>query len=107
MKQITEAFRLSRVKEFLDTLSPLWTADAEPSLDDQIIALGRIDLGVVDVASNFVSRVSGFVNAVKRQVDMKEHLVEGVEPVGDADALDKELDAVERNLNCLKNPEAC
>ena len=107
MKQITEAFRLSSVKEFLDTVSPLWSADAEPSLDDQLIALGRIDLGVVDVISIFVSRVTGFVDAVKRQVDIKEHSVEGVDPVGDAEALDKELSAVERSLDCLKNSEAC
>ena len=98
-----EAFRNDDLKNQLDEVAPLLDPEAEIDLtaDATLERLGRLNLSVIERSEAFLNRIEIFVEAVERDLNVKERELTGLDPKGDATALGRILDQVDRDLRTI------
>ena len=98
-----ESFRNDDLKRQLDEARPLLADKAEIDLtsDSTLVRLGRLNLTVVERSEAFLNRIETFVDAVERELYVKERELTGVDPEADAAVLVQTLDQLDRDLDTI------
>jgi hypothetical protein len=103
MRRELETFRNFDLMAQLQEAGPLLDVQAQidAASDETLERLGRLNLSVVEQASELLSRIEAFTLAVERAMEAKAKSLEGIDPEADAKALGHILEQMDRDLGTI------